>query len=108
MGLRWCSECWMHHFDHERCLPQFYYQIPDFDDESWTPIRAIDAREAAEKACDKNDSNGDYPIISNGGISEVLIKDEDGKLFRYSIKAEALPSYYATELKEKESDDGDF
>jgi len=94
-----CPICKQYHYELEKCDPLYEYQIPAYHgDDDWSKVHATDHAEAAEKACEEQDQGGDYYIISDGELSEILIRDEHGEVKRFSIVAEAEPKYYATEI----------
>src|SRR5208282_894834 len=95
-----CSICKEYHFDTDKCKPFFEYQIPEFQDEDyWYSVRANSFEEAAEQACENDDRDGDYAIISNSGLDKILIRDEKGTIKAFSIEAYSMPTYNATEIK---------
>jgi len=60
-------------------------------------IWALD-EEAAEKWAEELDSDGDYPIISSGKPTEVLITNSEGETKKFEVIGEAEPQYTATEI----------
>ena len=106
MSIKWCNDCWVHHWEGEECFPEYTYFMPRFDDEDeWRKIRANGFEEAATKACEQFDSGGDYPIISNGGLDEIRVKDKFGAEKIFHIEAESLPHYYAKEIATEQEQD---
>ena len=94
-----CLKCGEYHFDTDRCKLLFEYQIEKFGDE-WLEVRAWSFEEAAEVACEKDDNDSaEYTIVRDGGLSEILIRDEAGTIKKFSIVAESVPTYTATEIK---------
>ncbi len=98
MRARWCTECRARH-DEGKHFPLFLVEIAEIEDDEWLVIRARDAQSAAEQACEQHDQDSvEYTIIKNGGTGSVRVKDSDGNMKRFSVIAEAYPSYYATEI----------
>jgi hypothetical protein len=96
-----CPICHRYHWTTSPCLPIFYYNRPDWHGkDGWCQIRASDFEDAAEKACDKMDSDNEYEIVSTGYLDEIRIKDEEGTIKRFKVEAEAVPQYRAEELPE--------
>lgn len=105
-----CEDCGEYHVSNfwpeQHCKPRFYYQVPSYDEE-WQKIRAIDFEDAAVKACEEEDQQGDYGIIQAGKLDEIIIKDKHGEIKKFFIEAESLPHYYAREIKSEISETKD-
>lgn len=100
MSLEWCNECWTHHFNGAKCFPRF--EVLDEDDGDWTPIRAIDAEEAAETWAERSDADSaEYHILS-GYEPTVTVRDEDGNVTRWRVSGESEPQYRAKEIESTE------
>jgi len=97
----WCTECREWHVDGEACKPTYEYNIPDYYDDEWYKVKARGFIAAAERACDIEDSDGDYTIITAGSLSLIQIRDDKGKIKKFTIEAEAVPEYHASEIKKE-------
>jgi hypothetical protein len=68
------------------------------DKGAWTEIYAADAEAAAEKFCERYDCDGEYTILK-AQRGHVYVRDDGGTVTRWFIEAEAVPTYYAHEVK---------
>lgn len=71
----------------------------------WSEQYATDAEEAAEKFAERSDCEGDYTIIRRGS-GEIWVRDAEGAVTRWSIHAEAVPTYSANEYRKPASGGG--
>jgi len=95
-----CKTCskYMSFPEHHKCPPTFEVFIADYhDDDDGMTVNAYDAEEAAEKAVEEYDSDGDYSCI-NGEEVTVRVQDSNGLVKRFVVTAEARPVYYASEV----------
>ena len=99
-----CNICKEYHFDTDKCKPFFEYNIEEFMGDVWYPVRADTFEAAAERACEIDDANGDYYIISNSGLDKILIRNEEGTIKAFEIEAYAQPTYNAREIKEEKGE----
>lgn len=97
----YCTLCRAFHH-HGKHLPEFRAGIPEYhgDDVSDYPvIRANDPEEAAVRFAEQFDSGGDYTIMG-GSDQVVFVLDAYGKLSKWRVSGEAIPSYHAREIEE--------
>lgn len=95
-----CKICGEWHWSDTKCDPIYYVQIPCYHGyDEWVETRACSHSSAAEIYCDRHDAEGDYVIISNGGIDEIFVKDATGNVKKFSVEAETVPEYTASEIK---------
>jgi hypothetical protein len=93
--------------DH-RCKPRWECRMETkwMTDDDWQPIHATDSEAAAEKFAEKYDcEGGEYSIVSNRRSDDTIIQvrtDDESKIERFSIEAEAVPTYYGHRLDEIE------
>lgn len=100
-----CNQCggWYPKTDRHRCPSIFEYCIPEYMGDEWRKVRTHDHESAAEIACEQNDrESAEYIIVRYGHLDEILVRDEEGTVKRFSITAESVPSYSATEIEESE------
>lgn len=74
------------------------------DWEDFKPVRAFDAGTAAEKAAEEYDcSDSDYHIL-HGADVQIWVRRQDNpcKIYKFSIRGEAVPTYYAKEVEDSE------
>lgn len=90
-GSHQCKPTW-------ECRPEWYS-----DDDDWSTVHATDAELAAEKFAERYDCDGgDYSIVSNKMRGDVIIfvrKPGDETFEKFSIEAEAVPTYHATKIE---------
>jgi len=96
---RKCGNCgrWGGAASH-KCPPIWETQILETEEDDWTRIHAMDAKEAAEMRAEKYDE-ADHDMM-DGEIITVLVRamaDVAGKEWRYCVSGEPVPTYYATE-----------
>lgn len=109
--FRRCPVCREHgwfgaaNFAEHRCAPTWecrpeWYSDPD----DWHTVHAIDSETAAEKYAEHYDcEGGDYSIVFGKTRDDVIIyvrKPGDDAFERWSIEAEAVPTYRATKVDE--------
>lgn len=86
-----CKPAW-------ECRPAWH----DDDDGAWEIVHATDAETAAEKYAEQYDRDGgDYAIIGGRMRDEAVIqvRKPDAETFeQWAIRAEAIPTYYATKV----------
>lgn len=58
-------------------------------------ISAIDAGDAAEKACEQQDQYGDYDILSAGEVTVYVRSTGEQDWQAYTVTAETVPMYSA-------------
>lgn len=68
------------------------------EDGNWSDVYAQDAEAAAEKFAEDSDSDGDYTIVRRGS-GDVWVRDCENNVTCWSIEAESVPTYNATEVK---------
>ncbi len=86
-----------------KCPPKWQVNIPDYDgDDNWVDVYAFSSEFAAAKRAEEYD-DGDYALL-DGGEVEVLVKDVDGNILKYTCWGESVPEYRATKI----SDDADL
>lgn len=60
----------------------------------------LNFQDAAEKACEEDDcGSAEYAIVLRGFLDKILIRDESGIVKEFSVEAESVPHYSATENK---------
>jgi len=94
-GEHKCPPCW-------ECCPEWN---KDFD--HWENVYAADAETAATKYAERYDCDGgDYLIVSNRMRDDPVVrvrKIGEEAFDRWSIRAEAVPTYYADKLEDSPS-----
>jgi len=95
-----CADCgkigWLPH----RCAEWEWRSDASHSKDDWSSVRARDAEEAAEKAAEKYDQDGDYYLMRNGGDA-VTVEIRDPKTLMVSlwkVHGEAIPTYYAKQI----------
>lgn len=130
MAIKRCEKCNEWIFDYttrwasrpHKCLPLWLVQCPEYDDESWDRIYAVDAEEAATKLAEKYDSDNhdmmdgdtivvrvrreinDYLNLLQDNQGDTAIIQGEIKVEKFRCSGEAIPTYYATEIKEDADD----
>ena len=100
-----CETCGGWSFGGHKCDPLFTYNIPEMMDDEWRETRALSHVDAAENACEENDrGSGEYSIMHYEGTNVVRVRDAEGVEKRFSIVAEPVPTYYATEIIDSADD----
>jgi len=88
----------MLHPEVHQCPPTFEVLIEDYHgDDDGIKVSAFDAEEAAEKAIEEWDAEGDY-TCAGGSEVNVTVKGSDGSVKKFVVTAEACPEYYASEI----------
>lgn len=78
-------------------MREFEVWNEDSPDEVST-IKALDAEHAAEEWAEADDSNSaEYAIVSQRSEPVLSVKDGEGKIRRFKVSGEAVPSYTARE-----------
>ena len=93
----WCDKCSVHHSQGEH-LPVFAVARDegDSEDEFWLEYHARSAEHAARKWADSYDCDtAEYSIVGGRYEPVVMVRDEDGKISRFRVSGEAVPSYTA-------------
>jgi hypothetical protein len=82
-------------------MADFIVWNPDNGDaEDGKMFVAYTAEEAAEKWAAREDSWGaEYNIVSGRSEPIVIVRDEAGNETQFKVSGEAVPSYYAREVK---------
>jgi hypothetical protein len=87
--------------EHHKCPPIYLVLIKDYhgDDfeEDAMKINAHDAEDAAQKAVEEWDAEGDY-TCAGGSEVDVTIKCPDGLIKKFVVTSESRPEYYASEV----------
>ena len=95
-----CTICSRYDFENtHRCAPIWECQM-EGDGDDWSTVHATDSEEAAERFAERYDQDGEYWIISGRHSGDVVVlvrKDEDSEIRRWTIEAEAVPTYRAYE-----------
>ena len=102
-----CSTCgdWVFSKYH-KCDPIWFVAIVEGEeqpvDEAYRQVRAPDEEEAAKKRAEDRDCwNADYEIMKGYGDYVAWVKAAaDAKPRRFKVTGEAVPQYYAEEIKE--------
>lgn len=99
-----CPNCRSYDFLSRHRCPPVWEARPEWDcDDYWTEVHAVDAESAAEKFAEIYDRDGgEYSIVS-GRFRDCIIqvrKPGEDQIDRYSIDAEAVPTYYGRKLDE--------
>lgn len=81
-------------------MREFQYQIPDWHSaDEWRNIKAHDAEDAAERAGDRYDSDGDQMLSRDENNNVVvLVKDASGAVTRWTVSAYHSVNYIAHEI----------
>jgi len=97
-----CDKCKTVHWSDKKCPDKFWICWPFQDPDEWRPIQADSMPESVEKWAELYDSwSGDYTIVKDGGVDLVLVKDDKGgPIKKYTLTAETVIEYRATEIKE--------
>lgn len=81
-----------------KCPPTWEVFVEDYHgDDDGIEVCAHDAEEAAEKAIEEWDAQGDYTCIGGEEIT-VTVKGSDGSIKKFYVTGRSSPSYYATEV----------
>jgi len=103
MSDSFCSKCDQYNGykpEFHKCPPLFEVLIKDYHgDDDGMQVNAYDAEEAAEKAIEDWDAEGDYTCIGGEEIN-VTVKSSDGSVKKFVVTGESCPSYHATEVDE--------
>src|SRR5579872_1654497 len=85
------------------CLPKWECRPEWYDDDDWWNIFALDSEQAAEEFAERYDcEGGEYSIVGGKFRGDVIVlvrKPGEETCERWSIEAEAVPTYRATKLK---------
>ena len=102
--MPYCKLCgkWALNLEYHKCPPIFEVCQPDYDDDCWAKIYAIDAEEAAENWAEKDDEE-ECSIVGGEPATVLVRKLGEEKTEKFVVSGEAIPHYYAT--LEKEVDD---
>lgn len=98
MSLRWCDDCHTHHWDDQKCYPE-WTAWQDGDEE--VAVRARDAESDAESAAERwaedFDESTDFEsgIACNHRSAVVSVRGPDGQVTRWKVEGEMVPSYSA-------------
>lgn len=99
MPLMYCTNCGEALFPalrHHRCEPAWYVRLDWHEKGDEKKTHAASAQEAAEKFCERHDTNGDYHIARQGEAN-VIVYDAKMELAGvFDVGAETRPHYYAT------------
>lgn len=68
------------------------------DDGDWDETYGKEPQYLVERWAQRHDSNGDYTIVG-GSEAEVWVRDEDGKVTKWTVYGEAVPEYHAREMR---------
>lgn len=80
-----------------RCPPEWQCRRQGESDDDWITVRASDAEEAAETAVEEFDQDDHH--LMRGGTLEVEVRQLGAAtITRWSVRGEAIPTYYAHEL----------
>lgn len=95
-----CNRCGAYgvHRQHHTCPPVWRVRVESEGPDEFSDVFAADAEQAAEKFCERFDSDLDYSIIRAG--QAVLIVERDGAKVRVHVEAESLPHYSARVMDE--------
>lgn len=91
-----CDE-WKYEHRTHKCLPKFQTQIPDYDNENdWLDTYARDPESAATKRAEDYDVD-DHNLLDGDDV-DILVKNTDGKIEKFSCTGEVVPEYRATKI----------
>ena len=99
IGYEYCARCsdFRHNNQHgHTCHPEWEIWTEDDCREGALTVRTATAEQAAEKWGEIYD-NGDYTIIG-GDPETVLVARAGADPVKFSVSAEAVATYYATEI----------
>lgn len=101
-----CPLCREWDFATHRCKPLWRWRVVsepamvDADGKEhydWAEVRAWDADQAAERAAEQYDQDGDYSL-SRGNEVVIELRSPDGDVARFRCSAEAVPQYRVSEV----------
>ena len=112
-----CEICKEYIYDYQKkmgikhkCHPKWLCRICGCDDDKYTEeekaewfeyeVYAHDAKAAAEKCADDEESNWDYSFIDHGGVDIDVMNPETKEVKKLFVSAEQVIEYYAQERKE--------
>lgn len=100
MSNHFCPTCGDFMFDKHKCPPLWYARIIELDDDDRRrKVYARTPEEAAEKACEQYDRNGDYTVASNT-YAEVIVYDSNQQNpVVYGVDVQAEPVYSGYKLR---------
>ena len=98
-----CPECGELDFlSFHRCKPLWHWRTDDDPPEEWTPVRARDVEQAAERAAAAYDE-GDHPLLNRYGASvRITVRAPGGNLVTFECTGEIVLQYHARPLPPEE------
>jgi len=72
----------------------------DQDIDDCRKVKALDHEDAAKAWAERDDSHGDYAIVSGNPATVIVAEDVDGsEEFKYEVYGEAVPSYWTVAIR---------
>jgi len=103
MTSEWCKKCgkfaiWP---ESHKCPPLWELNEPEYDEDHWEQIYAIDEETAAEEWADKTDAEGDYSIVDGSPAIVLIRKYGETETKKFEVTGETVPEYRANEINDK-------